>query len=108
MFAIANQRRNINSLFVSLWLRMRARLFIVRGVNFMAQFYHKPNQLRVAEQNLALDVVFTNVMTTFDASLAIGTHWKDSSKKVRGKKPTTILITFCPFCGTKASKESEK
>lgn len=61
---------------------------------------------KLAEQNLALDTVFINVMTTFDSMLAISTHWKDSSKKVRGKKPATIIVTFCPFCGTKVSKET--
>lgn len=60
---------------------------------------------KLAEQNLELDVIFVNIMTTFDASLGIGTHWKDSNKKIRGKKPTSILVTFCPFCGMKAEKK---
>jgi len=58
----------------------------------------------LADQNLELDVVFINIMTTFDATVAIGTHWKDSTKKVRGKKPATILVTFCQFCGVKAEE----
>ena len=33
---------------------------------------------KLADVNMALDVVFTNVMTSFDASLGIGTHWKDT------------------------------
>lgn len=63
---------------------------------------------KLAEQNLALDVSFINIMSTFDATLSISTHWKDSSKKVRGKKPTTILVTFCPFCGVRAAKRATK
>lgn len=63
---------------------------------------------QLADQNLALDVTFINVMTTFDAMLGISTHWKDSSKKVRGKKPATIIVSFCPFCGTKAGKRTTK
>ena len=62
----------------------------------------------LAEQNLALDTVFINVMTTFDCTLAVGTHWKDSTKKVRGKKPITIIVTFCPFCGKKDVKDDEQ
>ena len=62
---------------------------------------------KLAEQNLALDVSFINVMTTFDATLSISTHWKDSSKRVRGKKPTTIIVTFCPFCGERAAPETK-
>lgn len=59
---------------------------------------------KLASQNFALDVMFINVMTTFDAALGIGTHWKDSTKKVRGKKPPTIIVAFCPFCGIPATK----
>lgn len=54
---------------------------------------------KLEDQNYALDVSFINVMSTFDAVFSIGTHWKDSTKKVRGKKPPTIIAKFCPFCG---------
>lgn len=57
---------------------------------------------KLADQNLALDVSFVlNPKQAYD-SLSISTHWKDSSKKVRGKKPTSILVSYCPFCGVKA------
>jgi hypothetical protein len=61
---------------------------------------------KLAEMNLALDtsIVLGKDMATADGFLTISTHWKDSSKKVRGKKPTTIIVTFCPFCGTRATK----
>jgi hypothetical protein len=61
---------------------------------------------KLADKNLALDtsIVFGKDMSTADAVLTISTHWKDSSKKKRGKKPTMLLVTFCPFCGTRAAK----
>lgn len=59
---------------------------------------------KLADQNFALDVSFINLMTSFDETLSISTHWKDSSKKIRGKKPSTILITFCPFCTKRVNK----
>jgi hypothetical protein len=59
---------------------------------------------KLAEQNLALDVTFL-VMKEFKAMLSVSTHWKDPSKKPRGKKPASILVTFCPFCGTKVESE---
>jgi hypothetical protein len=62
---------------------------------------------QLAPQNFALDVSFllgdnlsSSAMST---TLSVGTHWKDSSKKIRGKKPPTIVVTFCPFCGQKAT-----
>lgn len=57
---------------------------------------------QLAEQNMELDVGTT---TTFDGVLRIGTHWKDPSKKIRGKKLIAIRVTVCPFCGTKVAKE---
>lgn len=67
------------------------------------------NQL-YADQNLALNTVFTlgKNLSLSGSSLGIGTHWKDESKKVRGKKPPTILVAFCPFCGKKAEGDSRK
>jgi hypothetical protein len=59
---------------------------------------------KLAAQNLALDVTFL-VTKEFKATLSISTHWKDSAKRKRGKKPTAILVTFCPFCGEKADSE---
>jgi hypothetical protein len=41
-------------------------------------------------------------------TLSVGTHWKDSSKKIRGKKPPTIVVTFCPFCGKRAVKDESE
>lgn len=65
---------------------------------------------KLAEQNLALDTsfVFSKGMKTGSAELTISTHWKDAAKKQRGKKPTTIIVTFCPFCGTRADGLTEK
>lgn len=64
---------------------------------------------KLSEMNLALDtsIVFGKDMSTADGYLTISTHWKDSSKKVRGKKPTTIIVTFCPFCGKRAKEEEQ-
>lgn len=61
---------------------------------------------KLAEQNLVLDTSF--LFPDFRCVLSIATHWKDPSKKVRGKKPTTILVTFCPFCGKKVKDEMEE
>ena len=61
---------------------------------------------KLAEQNLALDVTFL-ISGGMQDTLSVSTHWKDSSKKVRGKKPPTIVVTFCPFCGKKATKEDK-
>ena len=57
----------------------------------------------LAEQNLELDSNF--MFPKMNQELSISTHWKDPTKKVRGKKPTTILVTFCPFCGVKVDKD---
>lgn len=58
---------------------------------------------KLAEQNLELDTSIVGLMSPQPyVTLSVSTHWKDSSKKVRGKKPTTILVTFCPFCGVNA------
>lgn len=59
---------------------------------------------QLAAQNFALDVSFLlgKDLSLSSTTLSVGTHWKDSSKKVRGKKPPTIVVTFCPFCGKKA------
>ena len=58
---------------------------------------------KLAEQNFALDVSFLlgENLSLMSTTLSVSTHWKDSSKKIRGKKPPTIVVTFCPFCGTK-------
>jgi len=64
---------------------------------------------KLAEQNFALDTSFLlgeNLSLTA-VTLSIGTHWKDSDKKIRGKKPPTIVVTFCPFCGAKANPDTE-
>lgn len=60
---------------------------------------------KLAGQNFALDTSFLlgEDLSLSAITLSIGTHWKDPSKKVRGKKPPTIIVTFCPFCGKKAS-----
>jgi len=64
---------------------------------------------KLAEQNFALDTSFLlgkNLSLTA-VTLSISTHWKDPDKKVRGKKPPTIVVTFCPFCGKKANPDTE-
>lgn len=56
---------------------------------------------QLAAQNFALDTSFVlgeNLSLT-GVVLSVGTHWKDPAKKVRGKRPPTIAVTFCPFCG---------
>jgi hypothetical protein len=65
---------------------------------------------QLAEQNFALDTSFLlgkNLSLTA-ITLSVGTHWKDSSKKVRGKKPPTIVVSFCPFCGERAATEKQE
>lgn len=64
---------------------------------------------KLADMNLALDtsIVFGKGMNTADAVLTISTHRKDATQKKRGKKPTAILVTFCPFCGTRAALERD-
>ncbi len=65
---------------------------------------------QLAPQNYALDLTFVlgEDLSLSRSSLSVSTHWKDLSKKVRGKKPPTILVTFCPFCGKKAEGDSRK
>jgi hypothetical protein len=65
---------------------------------------------KLAEQNFALDVAFLlgKDLSLSATTLSVGTHWKDSSKKVRGKKPPTIVVTFCPFCGKKTTKNGDE
>lgn len=62
---------------------------------------------KLKDQNLVLDIsiLFGDKMQTCEDMITIGTHWLDKSKAKRGKRPTPILVTFCPFCGTKAAKE---
>jgi hypothetical protein len=62
---------------------------------------------KLAERNFALDTSFLlgEKLSTMTLALSIGTHWKDSTKRVRGKKPPTIVVTFCPFCGKRTATE---
>lgn len=62
---------------------------------------------QLAEQNFALDVSFllSESLSLSATTLSVTTHWKDPSKKIRGKKPPTIVVTFCPFCGKNAKNE---
>ena len=62
---------------------------------------------KLAQQNFELDVSFLlgKDLSMSSTVLSVGTHWKDSAKKIRGKKPPTIVVTFCPFCGKKAAQE---
>jgi hypothetical protein len=62
---------------------------------------------KLVEQNFALDTSFLlgENLSISTETLSIGTHWKDSSKKIRGKKPPSIVVTFCPFCGQRAAKD---
>lgn len=55
---------------------------------------------KLSDNNLALDTLF--LLDSGKSTLAIGTHFKDVDKKKRGDRPTNLLVTFCPFCGTKA------
>lgn len=57
---------------------------------------------KLAEKNLELDTLFVLDPMTTTITLFIATRWKDESKKQRGKKPTKIVVTYCPFCGKKA------
>jgi hypothetical protein len=64
---------------------------------------------QLAAQNFALDVSFLlgKDLSLSATTLSVGTHWKDLSKKVRGKKPPTIVVTFCPFCGKRATEDGD-
>lgn len=61
---------------------------------------------KLAEENLALDTVFI-LGPPFETTLAISTHWKDAEKKPRGKKPKTIIVSYCPFCGKKTERKQK-
>lgn len=62
---------------------------------------------KLAEENLALDtmIILGNPVTV---TLALSTHWKDDTKKVRGKKTKNIMVTLCPFCGKSAERKGEE
>lgn len=64
---------------------------------------------KLADQNIALDtsIVLGKDMGSADAVLTLSTHWKDRSKAKRGKKPPTVPVTLCPFCGKSARNKSE-
>ncbi len=62
---------------------------------------------KLAEQNLALDTSFTLGKGTVGQILTLSTHWKDETKKARGKKPTTLVCNFCPFCGKATAKDAK-
>lgn len=61
---------------------------------------------KLAEENLALDtmIIFSNPVSV---TLALSTHWIDKAKKPRGKKPKTIIVNFCPFCGKSAERKTK-
>lgn len=61
---------------------------------------------KLAGENLALDtlIILSNPVTV---TLALSTHWKDSTKKRRGEKPKTLIVNFCPFCGASAEREAK-
>lgn len=50
---------------------------------------------------LSMSLVFDSKMDV-ECRLAIETCWVDQTK--RGKKPPSMLCTFCPFCGKRAAK----
>lgn len=58
---------------------------------------------KLAERNMELDVTLL-LSNGGGVTLSMSTHWKDASKKARGQKPTTLIVNFCPFCGTSAEK----
>lgn len=41
-------------------------------------------------------------------TLSISTVRLEESRAPRRKKPTPILVSFCPFCGAKATKAEDK
>lgn len=53
------------------------------------------------EKEMTLEVSF--LMPDFRAMLPIQTRWIDGVK--RRKKPTTILASFCPFCGMRVNDD---
>ena len=61
---------------------------------------------KLAEENLALDTMII-LSNPGGVTLSISTHWKDAGKKPRSKKPKTILVNFCPFCGKSAEREAK-
>lgn len=60
-------------------------------------------QLKPHDTELVLTFRLTESLG-INSTLAIPTKWIAGIKK--RKKPMTIVITFCPFCGKKADKES--
>lgn len=57
------------------------------------------------EYKVSSALVFDDKMRS-EQRLEVTTYWSDLLKRSR-KKPPSILCTFCPFCGKKASKYSE-
>lgn len=54
---------------------------------------------QLAAKNLELCTAWQ--LQPFRTHYQIHTQFRDKSKRKRGEKPTPVLATFCPFCGTK-------
>lgn len=54
------------------------------------------------EYKISVSFLFDAKMNT-EERLAVETYWSDPLKR-RKKKPPSMLCTFCPFCGTRATK----
>jgi len=52
---------------------------------------------------LSTTILFDKKMNTED-TLTIATVRLDDSRAPKRQKPQPVLVTFCPFCGTKAAK----
>lgn len=55
---------------------------------------------------LATTITFDKKMNA-GVTLSIETVRLEDSRAPKRKKPQPILVTFCPFCGTKAQKSNE-
>lgn len=55
---------------------------------------------------LATTIVFDKKMNA-DVTLAIETVRTEDSRAPKRKKPQPVLVTFCPFCGTRAVPERD-
>lgn len=62
---------------------------------------------KLSDQNLALDRLYL-LTGSAGTALYIGTHFKNEEKRKRGDRTTKLMVSFCPFCGKKATDDTER